>query len=251
MARRSLFQSGNPVMRESIYRTASQEVLDAGMTSAASERMTVRGAITKSFILAAILLFTAAIGFSMPSPLMVWGGAIGGFVLVMVMSFRPQLSPTLAPVYAALEGLFLGAVSFVYAAQFAGIVFQAFSLTIAALFAMLFIYQSGIIKVTGRFRTMLVMATGAIALVYILSLVLNLFGITMPYLHQGGPIGLGISAVILAIACLNLLLDFDNFKMGEQYGAPAYMEWFSAMGLMVTLVWIYLEILRLLSRLRE
>lgn len=251
MARRNFFESSNPMMRESLYRNSAQDVLDAGMTQSAAERMTVRGAITKSFILAAILLATAAVGFSMPSPLMVWGGAIGGLVLVLVMSFRPQLSPTLAPIYAALEGLFLGAISFVYAAQFAGIVFQAFSLTIAALFAMLFIYQSGIIQVNGRFRMMIVMATGAIALVYIVNLVLGLFGINMPYLHQGGPIGIGISAVILTIACLNLLLDFDNFKRGEEYGAPAYMEWFSAVGLMVTLIWIYLEILRLLSRLRE
>ena len=132
-----------------------------------------------------------------------------------------------------------------------GIVFQAFSLTIAALFAMLFIYKSGIIKVNGRFRMMVVMATGAIALVYLTSFVLSFFGIQIPYLHQGGPIGIGISAVVLAIACLNLLLDFDNFERGEQYGAPKYMEWFSAVGLIVTLVWIYLEILRLLSRLRD
>lgn len=234
-------------MRESVYQNTSHEILD----SSATRRMTVRGAITKSFILASIMLFTALIGFSMPSPLMVWGGAIGGFVLVLVLSFRPQLSPTLAPVYAALEGLFLGAISFVYASQFAGIVFQAFSLTIGALFAMLSIYQSGIIKVNDRFRSMVYIATGAIALVYLLSFVLSLFGINMPYLHEGGVIGIGISAVVLAIACLNLLLDFDNFERGEQYGAPAYMEWFSAMGLLITLVWIYLEILRLLSRLRD
>ena len=116
---------------------------------------------------------------------------------------------------------------------------------------MLFIYKSGIIKVNGRFRMMVVVATGAIALVYLLSFILGFFGIQMPYLHDSGPIGIGISAVVLAIACLNLLLDFDNFERGEQYGAPAYMEWFSAVGLLITLVWIYLEILRLLSRLRD
>lgn len=116
---------------------------------------------------------------------------------------------------------------------------------------MLSIYQSGIIKVNDRFRSMVFIATGAIALVYVLSFVLSLFGINMPYLHEGGAIGIGISAVVLAIACLNLLLDFDNFERGERYGAPAYMEWFSAMGLLITLVWIYLEILRLLSRLRD
>ena len=121
-------------MRESTYEKSAQDVLDSGFTQSVEGRMTVQGAISKSFILAAILLVGAAIGFSMPSPLMVWGGAIGGLVLVLIMSFKPQLSPSLAPLYAALEGLFLGAISFVYAAQYAGIVFQAFSLTIAALF---------------------------------------------------------------------------------------------------------------------
>lgn len=251
MAKRNLFQSGNPIMRESAYEKSAQDVLDSGFARSGEGRMTVQGAISKSFILAAILLVGAAIGFSMPSSLMVWGGAIGGLVLVLIMSFKPQLSPTLAPLYAGLEGLFLGAISFVYAAQYSGIVFQAFSLTIAALFAMLFIYKSGIIQVNNRFRTMVFMATGAIAVVYLVSFVLSMFGITMPYLHEGGAIGIGISAVILAIACLNLLLDFDNFERGAQYGAPKYMEWFSAVGLMVTLVWIYLEILRLLSKLRD
>ena len=247
MAKRSFFESGNPFMKDSAYQNTANTILDA----ADAQRMTVRGAISKSFILASILLFTALIGFSIPSGLMVWGGGIGAFVIVLILSFRPQLSPTLAPVYAALEGLFLGAISFVYASAFAGIVFQAFSLTIAALFAMLFIYQSGIIKVTGRFRTMVVMATMAIAAVYLLSFVLSLFGVNMPYLHEGGGLGIVINAVILGIACLNLLLDFDNFEKGEQYGAPRYMEWFSAMGLIITLVWIYLEVLRMLSRLRE
>ena len=135
MARRSFFQSGNPFMKDSAYQNTANTILDA----ADAQRMTVRGAINKSFILASILLFTAAIGFSLPSALMVWGGGIGAFIIVLILSFRPQLSPTLAPVYAALEGLFLGAISFVYASAFAGIVFQAFSLTIVALFAMLFI----------------------------------------------------------------------------------------------------------------
>lgn len=247
MARRSFFESSNPFMRESVYQNTSHDILDSNAT----ERMTVRGAITKSFILTAILLVTAGIGFAFPSALLMWGGAIGGFVIVLILSFKPHLSPTLAPVYAALEGFFLGAISFVYAAAFEGIIFQAFSLTIAALFAMLFIYKSGIIQVTGRFRMMIVMATGAVALLYLLTFVLSLFGVSMPYIHDGGTFGIIISAVVLAIACLNLLLDFDNFEMGERYGAPAYMEWFSAMGLLITLVWIYLEILRLLSKLRK
>ena len=247
MARRSFFQSSNPFMRETTYQRTSQDILDRSV----GERMTIRGAISKTFILATIMLLTTGIGFAFPSSILLWGGVIGAFIIVLILSFRPQWSPSLAPVYAALEGLFLGTISYIYAAAFEGIVFQAFSLTIAALFAMLFIYQSGIIKVTGRFRMMIVMATGAIAVVYLLTFILSRFGISMPYLHDGGTFGMVISAVILAIACLNLLLDFDNFEMGERYGAPAYMEWFSAMGLLITLVWIYLEILRLLSRLRK
>lgn len=251
MAKRNFFQSGNPLLRESTFQNSAQDVLDSGFTKSQEARMTVQGAISKSFILAAILLVGAAIGFSMPSGLMVWGGGFGGLILVVIMAFKPHLSPTLAPLYAFLEGLFLGAFSFVYAAMYAGIVFQAFSLTIAALFAMLFIYKSGIIQVNNRFRTMITMATAAIAVVYLVSFVLSLFGITMPYLHQGGVIGIGISAFVLGIACLNLLLDFDNFERGEQYGAPKFMEWYSAVGLIVTIVWIYLEILRLLAKLRD
>ncbi|MEZ4958696.1 MAG: Bax inhibitor-1/YccA family protein [Saprospiraceae bacterium] len=167
---------------------------------------------------------------------------------MLIASFKTHLSATLAPIYALLEGLCVGSVTAIYAAGFGGgIIFHAVTLTFALLFAMLFIYKTGIIKVTNKFRTGVVMATGAVLLVYLLSFVLGFFGISVPYLHQGGMIGIGISLVIIGVATLNLLLDFDNFEKGEQYGAPAYMEWFSAMGLLITLVWLYFEILRLLS----
>ena len=158
-----------------------------------------------------------------------------------------EYSPTLAPLYAALEGLFVGGISAMYAARFGGIVFQAIMLTIAVLFTMLFLYRSGIIKVTEKLRAGVYMATGAIFLVYILSFILSFFGIQIPFLHSTGPIGIGISLVIIGIAAFNLLLDFDNFEKGERYGAPAYMEWFLGMGLLITLVWLYIEILRLLA----
>jgi len=237
-------------MKDSAYQQAAQDVLDGDMARTAGgivERMTVQGAVNKSLILGGIMLLTAAISFSMANPLFLWGGAIGGLIVVVIASMKPHLSPTLAPAYAGLEGLFVGAVSAVYASMFNGIIFQAVTLTMAVFFLMLFIYKAGIIKVTGKLRSGIIMATGAIFVFYLLNWILSMFGVNMPYLHQGGWIGIGISLVIVGVASMNLLLDFDNFEKGEKYGAPAYMEWFSAMGLLVTLVWLYIEILRLIA----
>lgn len=247
--RKGFFRSHNPVMKEKLYQQTSQEVLDGDMvqSGAVGERMTVSGAVNKSLLLGAIMVLTAAFAFTAPSPLFMWGGAIGGLIVVLIASFKPQYSGTLAPIYAGLEGLFVGAISAIYASAFNGIVFQAVSLTMAVFFLMLFIYKSGLIKVTNKFRAGVMMATGAIFVVYLLSWVLSMFGISIPYLHEGGMVGIGISLVIVGVAALNLLLDFDNFEKGEQYGAPKYMEWFSAMGLLVTLVWLYIEILRLIA----
>ncbi|HMQ48131.1 MAG TPA: Bax inhibitor-1/YccA family protein [Saprospiraceae bacterium] len=249
--RKGFLESRNPIMSEERFLRSTQNVLDGDMTRqgpiTTTERMTVQGAINKTLILGAIMLLTALVGFSMANPLFMWGGAIGGFIIVLLCSFRPERSATLAPVYAGLEGLFVGSISAVYATFFNGIVFQAITLTMAVLFLMLFIYKSGIIKVTNKFRTGVMMATGAILVVYLLNFVLSLFGVNLPYLHDGGMIGIGISLVIVGIASLNLLLDFDNFEKGEKYGAPSYMEWFSAMGLLITLVWLYIEILRLIA----
>lgn len=241
--------SSNPFMKESAYQKAANEPLDANMAQSGllTETMTVQGAINKTFILTALMMVTSVFSFANPSSLFMWGGAIGGLVIVLIAAFRPQHSPVLAPIYALLEGLFVGSISAIYAAEFSGIVFNAVMLTVATLFMMLFIYKSGIIKVTNKLRTGVVMATGAVALVYVLSWVLGMFGVQVPFLHQGDMLGIGISAVIIGIAALNLLLDFDNFEKGEQYGAPKYMEWFSAMGLLITLVWLYIEFLRLLS----
>lgn len=209
--------------------------------------MSVDGAVNKSLILGCILLFTAVIGYSAPSNLFLFGGMIGGLVLVIVSVIKPQYSAYTAPAYAALEGLFVGTVSAMYAHQFDGIVFQAVSLTMAIFFAMLFLYKSGTIKVTPQFRTGIIMATGAIFIVYILSWILSFFGIQMPFLHENSMIGIGISLAIIGVASLNLLLDFDNFDRGEEFGLPRYYEWFFAMGLIITLVWIYIEVIRLLA----
>ena len=235
-------------MNDKAFQTAAQ---NSNPAISRGETMTVQGAINKTFILTAIMMVTAVWAFANPSMWMLWGGAIGGLIVVLIASSRPQMSATLAPIYAALEGLFVGAVSAIYSsvAGFDGIIFQAVSLTIAVLLTMLFLYKTQIIKVTEKLRSGVMMATGAVVVVYLLNWVLSMFGINVPYLHDSSPIGIGISLVIIGIAAFNLLLDFDNFEKGERFGAPSYMEWFCGMGLLITLVWLYVEILRLLAML--
>ncbi len=247
--KKGFFQSRNPVMSDRAYHKAASEVLDAGMAQSgqAVERMTVSGAVNKSLLLGALMLATAVFSYANPNPLFMYGGAIGGLIVVLIASFRPKSSPITAPIYAALEGLFVGGISAYYAAAYSGIVFQAVTLTMGVFFTMLFLYKSGTIKVTNKLRSGIMMATGAIFLVYLLNFILGFFGIQVPFLHQSGMVGIGISLLIIGVAALNLLLDFDNFDKGEQYGAPKYMEWFSAMGLIITLVWLYIEILRLIA----
>ncbi len=227
-----------------------QRILDA-RTDTHSEKMTVQGAVDKSFILVGILLATSVYSFFNFDPLFLMVGAIGGLITVLIAAFRPQNSNILAPVYAALEGLFIGSLTAVYAAQFTGIVFQAITLTIGVLFAMLFFYKSGIIKVTASLRSGIVLATAGVAVLYLLTWILSFFGVSMPFIHEGGTIGILFSLFVVGLAAMNLLLDFDNFYQGERYGAPKYMEWYSAMGLLVTLVWLYVEVLRLLSKLNR
>lgn len=250
MARKNFIGGSNPFLNEKRMREAATlNTLDGDFVRH-GERMTVQGAINKSFILLGIMLLTASIAFVMPSQLFLYGGMFGGLAVVIFASFKQHLSPTLAPLYAALEGLFVGCVTAMYGSMFgSGIIFSAISLTVALLFAMLFIYKTGIIKITSKFRMGVVMATGGIFLVYLLTWILGFFGINMPFIHDTGMMGIGISAFIIVIACMNLLLDFDNFERGEKYGAPKYYEWFSAMGLLITLVWLYIELLRLLSKL--
>jgi uncharacterized YccA/Bax inhibitor family protein len=248
MARRNLFQSHNPVMNEKALQGSRTQEGPITYT----EKMTVQGAINKSFILFALLLVTAIFGYQTASMPLTIGGAIGGLIVVLVAVFKKEWSPFLAPMYAALEGLFVGGITAMYAAAFEGIIFNAVSLTFALLFLMLFLYKMEIIKVTEKFRSGVIMATGAVLIVYLASWILGMFGIAdMPFLHDGGMLSIGISIVIIGIASLNLLLDFDFFEKGEQHGAPAYMEWFAGMGLLITLVWLYVEILRLLSYLQS
>ncbi|MEO8353673.1 MAG: Bax inhibitor-1/YccA family protein, partial [Chthoniobacteraceae bacterium] len=156
-----------------------------------------------------------------------------------------------APAYALVEGVFLGGISAIYEAQFGGIVFQAVLMTFGTLFALLAAYQTGLIKATENFKLGIVAATGGIFMVYIASIVLGFFGIQIPGIFGNGTVGILFSVVVVIIAALNLVLDFDFIEQGAEVGAPKYLEWYGAFGLMVTLVWLYLEILRLLSKLRS
>ena len=243
------FSGGNPFIERGIQ--ASTQSSAYNPTVAAEGTMTIQGAINKTLALFGLLLVTAVIGYQFPNPVLIIGSSIIALILVLVSVFKPKYAPTIAPAYALLEGFVVGGVSAMYAYIGGGIIVQAVSLTLLVLFIMLFIHKTGLIPVTQKFRMGVVMATGAIMLLYLISMVLRLFGINMPFIHEGGTMGILFSLAVIGIASLNLLLDFDNMVKGEQYGAPKYMEWFTAMGLMITLIWLYFEILRLLAKTRE
>jgi uncharacterized YccA/Bax inhibitor family protein len=180
-----------------------------------------------------------------------YGGLIGGLVFAVITIFKKTWAPYTAPVYAILEGLVIGGISAYAESQFKGIVFQAVALTFGTLLSLLVAYRSGVIKVTEKFRLGVVAATGAIFLVYIVSMVLGFFGVSVPLIYSGGTIGILFSLFVVVIAALNLVLDFDFIERGAVEGAPKYMEWYGAFGLMVTLIWLYIEFLRLLTKLRQ
>jgi uncharacterized YccA/Bax inhibitor family protein len=173
--------------------------------------------------------------------------ALGGFVVAMVTVFKPNLARFTGPVYALLMGAFLGAISGLYNTAWNGIAYQAVALTIGVFTMMLFLYATRIIKVTEKLRMGIFAATGAVCLVYLANLVFSLFGADLPFLHDTGPIGIAISLAIVGVAAFNLLLDFDFIERGVAAGAPAKVEWYAAFGLLVTIVWLYLELLRLLA----
>ncbi len=241
-----LFESKNPFLSEKAMekRVLQREdlIIDSG------EAMTMEGAINKTLILLGIMAITTFISFVMPSQLFLFVGIGGGLIAVLVAVFKPSASPIAAPVYAAFEGLFVGSISAIFAYESSGIVMQAVALTMGTLLTMLIIYRSGLIKVTEKFKAGILMATGAIMIVYLISFFGSFVGFQVPYLHDNGMIGIGISLFIIAVAALNLILDFDAYDKGVQMGAPKYMEWYVSLGLIVTLVWLYLEFLRLLSK---
>lgn len=223
------------------------------------EAMTVNGTIFKSALMLLLIVLTAGWTWNKyfdsggPAAVTPWmmGGLFGGFVVALVTVFKKEWSPFTSPVYALLEGLFLGGISAILDARFPGIVIQAVGLTFGTLFVMLLAYRSGLINVTDKFRMGVVAATGGIALVYVATIVLGLFGVGVPYIHDSGVIGIAFSLFVVVIAALNLALDFDLIEKGAAGGAPKFVEWYAAFGLMVTLIWLYIEFLRLLTKLRS
>ena len=245
-----MMRSGNPALSASTF-------TDLAPAVPRGEAMTLQGTVNKTGILLLLTVLSASWTWNMyltsanPAAVMpwMWGGLIGGLIFGMVTAFKKTWAPLTAPIYALLEGLFLGAFSSIMEAQFPGIVIQAVGLTFGTLFALLLAYKSGLIRATENFKLGVVAATGGIALVYLASMVLGFFGVSIPYIHGSGLIGIGFSLFVVVIAALNLVLDFDFIENGAEKGAPKYMEWYGAFGLVVTLIWLYLEILRLLSKL--
>ena len=243
-------RSTNPTLNDKIFQGLGVEDSE--------DRMTVQGTATKTIMMLLMAMTTAVFawgqvfsnGFQNVGAF-VWGGMIGGFILAMITIFKKEWAGVTAPMYALVEGLFLGGISAMYASVYDGIILQAVGLTFGVFLTMLVGYRSGLIKVTDRFRSIVIAATGGIALLYFFTIVLGFFGISLPMMHDSSLLGIGISLAIVAVAALNLALDFDFIDKASEAGAPKYMEWYGAFGLMVTLVWLYLEILRLLSRLNS
>ncbi len=217
-----------------------------------SEVMSVDGSINKVFTLLAVTVASAALVWYMPGfAALGFIGLIAGFILALIISFKPTTAPYLAPVYALCEGLFLGGLTLMLNASAPGLPFKAAVGTFGVLAVMLFIYRSGVIKVTDRFRIIMVSAIGGIAIVYLVSMVMGFFGKAIPLIHGSGPVGIIFSLIVCGIAAFSLLLDFDMIEKGSDMGAPKYMEWYAGFAMLVTLVWLYLEILRLLSKLNS
>ncbi len=242
-------------------RTSNPTLTNSTFTGAArgssTQVMTVQGTVNKTALLVAILFIAAVFTWKKalvdPASANGWciGGAIVGLIIAIVTRFKMEWAPVTAPLYAVAEGLFLGAISAMFNTVYNGIVLQAVMLTGGTLLALLAVYSMRIIKVTENFRLGIFAATGGIMLVYLISIVLNLFGISIPYIHGSGIVGIGFSIVVVIIAALNLVLDFDFIENGSAAGAPKYMEWYAGFGLLVTLVWLYLEILKLLAKLAD
>ncbi|MBN2596662.1 Bax inhibitor-1/YccA family protein [Labilibaculum sp.] len=246
-------KSSNPVLSEKIFYASRNG------SYSESETMTVNGTVNKVGLLLFFLVAAASYTWGLfndsmdSSVVLPWliGGAIGGLILAVVTAFKPVWSPYTAPFYALAEGLMLGGLSAMMNSAYPGIVVQAVGLTFATLFAMLFAYKTGFIKVTEKFKTGVIAATGGIFIFYMLNWILGMFGFGLNIANDSGLLSIGISLFIVVIAALNLVLDFDFIEKGAQSGAPKYMEWYGAFGLMVTLVWLYVELLRLLSKLAK
>jgi len=246
----ALFKSGNP--------TLSEKIFNKSMATHTDNTMTVRGTLNKfSFLLVMVIASASYVWHLFENrqdiSLFIVGGAIGGLIIAIVLAFKPVWSGYLAPLYALLEGLFVGGISAyineAMADSYPNIVMQAVVLTFGVAISMFLLYNFRVIKATERFKSVVMTATMGIAFFYLIAFVLSFFNIDIPFLHQGGWMGIGFSLFVVAIAALNLIMDFDRIEQGSEMGAPKFMEWYGAFGLMVTIVWLYIEILRLLSKL--
>ena len=246
----AILRTSNPALRTSTFQ-------NVGVGADATQAMTLQGTVNKTGILLTLVAVSAIYTWNTyrvnPSAAMGWLllGLFAGFIVALVTIFKKPWAVVTAPLYAVLEGLVLGAVSASFEAKFPGLAIQAVGLTFGTLLAMLMAYTSRLIKPSENFKMGVIAATGGITLLYLATLALGFFGIQIPYIYASGPIGIIFSLVVVVIAALNLVLDFDLIESGVAAGAPKYMEWYCAFGLLVTLVWLYLEILRLLAKMRR
>ena len=240
--------TGNP--------TFNQDTFTSAPALRGGDAMTIQGTVNKTALLLLLALLTASYTWRLfligdDSALMTWtmGGGIAGFVIGLVTTFKKDWSPVTAPLYALCEGLLIGGLSSILEERYPGIVIEAVMLTFGTLAALLAAYKTGLIVASPKFKRGIIAATGGIMLVYLVSFVLGFFHVPVPGIFGAGPIGILFSLVVVVIAALNLVIDFDFIEQGASVGAPRYLEWYAAFGLLVTLVWLYLEILRLLSKL--
>lgn len=240
----------NPILRNSF--NTEERVLEG-------EPMTISGAVNKTLMLLALVTVSAgytwylmASGFTDKASMLCLGGAVAGFVLALVIIFsKGRLAPVLAPFYAVGEGLFIGGISSFFEAAYSGIVMQAVAGTLAALLSMLLLYRAKVIQCTDKFRAVIFTATMSIGIIYLIQIIASLFGRGIPQIFTSSAIGIGFSIVVVLIAAFNLIVDFDFIEKGAENMLPKAFEWYGAFGLMVTLIWLYLEILRLLAKLAD
>ena len=243
MSRHLSLRSGNPVLSKSTFNS----------TTNVNETMTINGTVNKTVISLFLLVGTGYLTFNTMNTVLLIACGIGGFIVALITVFRKHWAPITVPIYAILEGGMLGGISFMYNSMYDGIVTNAIFLTLGILLSLLMAYRSGLIKPSENFKLGVAAATGGIAIVYLINFVMGIFGSGMGVMsiNNSSMMSIGFSLVVIVIASLNLVLDFDFIEEGAEKGAPKYMEWYGAFGLLVTLIWLYLEILRLLAKLNS
>ena len=243
------YRSGNPALNKSSFDSFSRTSRGAEI----NEVMTIKGTVDKTAIGLFLLIFSGYYSFAPGMTYLIPVGVFGGLIVAVITIFKKEWSPITVPIYAILEGLAMGSISYMFNQAYEGIVMQAIGLTLGILASLLLAYRSGMIKATENFKLGVVAATGGIFLVYMASFVMSFFGASISVLDPANSslMSIGFSLFIIVIASLNLVLDFDFIEEGAEKGAPKYMEWYGAFGLLVTLIWLYLEILKLLSKLRS